>query len=406
MRRSVSIFGSTGSIGRNTVDLIQRQGGHEAYDVAVLTGSGNIALLADQARALRAGMAVTADPAQLGALRQALAGSGTEVAAGPAALEQAAARPVDWAMSAIVGAAGLRPTLALARHGGILALANKESLVCAGDLLKATCAAHGTRLVPVDSEHSAIHQAMNGERRAEVERIILTASGGPFRDRSRAEMAGVTLAQAVAHPNWSMGQRISIDSATMFNKALEVIEAAHLFDAPGDMIEVVVHPQSIIHSMVGFKDGAIIAQMGPTDMRGAIGYALNWPQRAALPVSRLDFAALSRLDFAAADPVRFPALRLAREVLAAGGLSGAVLNGAKEAALDAFIAGQIGFLDMAALVERVLDRLSPSMPAASGALDIDAVMAIDARARACCQELIRDGRTRAGMRPAPATAES
>ena len=284
-------------------------------------------------------------------------------------------------MSAIVGVAGLAPGLAAAARGGVLALANKESLVCAGDLLKRTCAAGGATLIPVDSEHSAIFQALRGERGAEVERIILTASGGPFRDWSRAQMAQATLEQAVAHPNWTMGQRISIDSATMFNKALEILEAKQLFDVEPHQVEVVVHPQSVVHSMVGFRDGAIIAQLGPSDMKGAIGFALNWPERAPLPVARLDFAAVARLDFAPADPARFPALRLAREAMALGGLAGAVLNGAKEAALDAFIAGRIGFLDMAALVEHVMERIGAEAARHGADYEVDAVMSLDAAAR-------------------------
>ena len=381
MRRRVSIFGATGSVGRNTVSLIAGQGGAEAYEVVALSGAGNVGLLAAQARRLRARIAVTADEDRLADLEAALAGSGVVAAAGPEALRAAAAEPVDWAMSAIVGAAGLAPGLAAARHGGVLALANKESMVCAGDLLTRTCAAHGTRLIPVDSEHSALFQAMQGERAAEVERIILTASGGPFRDWTRGQMAGVTPAQARAHPNWDMGERISIDSATMFNKALEVIEAAALFDVHHDAIEVLVHPQSIVHSMVGFRDGSILAQMGPSDMRGAIGYALNWPERRALPVARLDFAALARLDFAPADPERFPALRLAGRVLSLGGLAGAVFNAAKEVALDAFLAGAIGFLDMAVLVEHVLERLGPQAGAQGPGYDLAAVMALDGAAR-------------------------
>jgi 1-deoxy-D-xylulose-5-phosphate reductoisomerase len=381
MRRRVSILGATGSVGCNTVALIEAQGGAEAYNVVALTGSGNVALLAEQARRLRAWVAVTADPARLPELEAALEGSGTRAAAGPEALVEAAAEPVDWAMSAIVGAAGLAPGLELARHGGVLALANKESMVCAGELVRRTCAAHGTRLIPVDSEHSAIFQALRDEPRAEVDRLVLTASGGPFRDWSTARMAAVTPAQARAHPNWDMGERISIDSATMFNKALEIIEARALFDVRPDQIEVIVHPQSIVHSMVRFQDGAILAHLGPSDMRGAIGYALNWPDRRTLPVERLDFAALGRLDFMAADAGRFPALRLAGQVLAYGGLAGAVFNAAKEAALDAFLAGAIGFLDMAVLVEHVLERLGPEAAAEGPGYDLAAVTALDATAR-------------------------
>ncbi len=378
MRRAVSIFGATGSIGQNTVDLLRRQGGAGAYDVKVLSGARNVALLAEQARELQADLVVTADETRLEDLRAALQGSGIAAAAGAQALREAAEIPVDWAMSAIVGAAGLAPTLAMARAAKTLALANKESLVCAGELLQATCAENGCRLLPVDSEHSAIFQALQGGDGA-ISRILLTASGGPFRDWTRDQMQGATLAQAVAHPNWDMGQRISIDSATMFNKALEVIEARQLF---GDTrIEVIVHPQSIIHSMVEFADGAILAQLGAPDMRGAIGFALNWPERQDLPVERLDFAALSRLDFHAPDEGRFPALRLAKQVLAAGGLSGAVFNGAKEAALDRFIAGDIGFLDMAALVEKTLESLHVEASSASSLDGLAAVLDMDARAR-------------------------
>ncbi|MEM9811097.1 MAG: 1-deoxy-D-xylulose-5-phosphate reductoisomerase [Pseudomonadota bacterium] len=379
--RRISIFGSTGSIGVNTVDLVLRQGGADTYDTVALTGSSNIGLLAEQARTLRARVAVTADPGRLSDLRAALAGTETVAMAGPAALIDAAEMPADWVMSAIVGAAGLAPTLAAARHGTTLALANKESLVCAGALLLATCASHGTRLLPVDSEHSAVFQAIGAEDPRRVERILLTASGGPFRTWSRERMRNVTPAEACAHPNWTMGQRISIDSATMFNKALELIEAHVLFGVRAEAIEVVVHPQSIVHSMVGFSDGSIIAQLGPPDMRGAIGYALNWPERAPLPVERLDFARLARLDFEAEDRERFPSLGLARRALAAGGLSGAVLNAAKEVALDEFLAKRIGFLDIAALVAHVLAMLEADARSVGDSYGLDTVLDIDQRAR-------------------------
>jgi 1-deoxy-D-xylulose-5-phosphate reductoisomerase len=381
MRRRVSVFGSTGSIGRNTVSLIEEQGGSEVYDVVALTGAGNVALLAEQARRLGARIAVTSDPARLDDLRAVLSGSYVVVLAGVEGLLEAASEPVDWAMSAIVGSAGLAPTLATAAHGGVLALANKESLVCAGQLLRAACDRGGTRLLPVDSEHSAVFQALQGEQTRTLERIILTASGGPFRDWSSASMSNVTPAEARAHPNWSMGERISIDSATMFNKALEMIEAQALFDVRPDQIEVILHPQSIVHSMVGFEDGSIIAQLGPSDMRGPIGYALNWPDRRPLPVGRLNFADLGRLDFAPVDTDRFPALRLAREVLERGGLTGAVFNAAKEAALDAFIARRIGFLDMAVLVEHVLGELADDAASVAPGYDLDAVIALDRDAR-------------------------
>lgn len=381
-RRRVSVFGATGSIGCNTVALLQAQGGAETHDVAVLTGARNAALLARQARALGARRAAVADAAHLPELRAALAGSGILAEGGPEAILAAADEAVDWAMMAIVGAAGLAPSLRLARHGGVLALANKESLVCAGPLLQATCAAHGTRLIPVDSEHSAIFQALRGEAAEAVDRLILTASGGPFRDWPLERMATVTPAEAKAHPNWDMGLRISIDSATMFNKALEMLEAQVLFGVAPAQVEVVVHPQSIVHSMVGFRDGAILAQMGPPDMCGAIGFALNWPERRALPVDRLDFARLARLDFQAADPVRFPALRLAQAAMARGGLAGAVLNAAKEAALDAFLENAIGFLDMARAVEHVLEELDAGIGGDAAGATLADVSEIDARARA------------------------
>ncbi|MCF6273001.1 MAG: 1-deoxy-D-xylulose-5-phosphate reductoisomerase [Rhodobacteraceae bacterium] len=352
MARKISIFGATGSIGTSTLDLIRRDRAN--YDVVALSGAGNIALLAAQAKEFHAEIAVTAYAEKLDDLRTALAGTGIEVAAGADAIAEAAARPVSWGMSAIVGAAGLRASLALASHGGILALANKESMVCAGDLLLATCARHGTRLLPVDSEHSALFQALNGEDRQAVRRLILTASGGPFKDFSLEQMRKVTPEQAEKHPTWSMGQRISIDSASMFNKALEVIEAKYLFDCAAGQIEVVVHPQAIIHSMVEFIDHTVISQMSSPDMRGAIGYALHWPARAANPIPPLDFSSLDALGFSSPDESRFPALRLAREALEMGGHAGAVFNGAKEAALDAFTARRIGFLDMAVLVEKAL----------------------------------------------------
>jgi 1-deoxy-D-xylulose-5-phosphate reductoisomerase len=381
MRRKLSIFGATGSVGCNTVSLVEDAGGPESFEVMALTGAGNVALLADQARRLRARIAVTADPARLAELREALAGTGTEAAAGPQALVDAACEGVDWAMLAIVGAAGLAPGLRLAEHAGTLALANKESLVCAGELMLARCAAHGTRLIPVDSEHSAIHQALAGEDAGAVERIILTASGGPFRDWPLERMAAASLEQARAHPNWDMGLRISIDSASMFNKAMEIIEAERLFGVAPEAIEVVIHPQSVIHSMVGFRDGAILAHLGPSDMRGAIGYALNWPERRPLPLERLDFARLGRLDFAVVDPERFPAVGLAYDTLRAGGLSGAVFNAAKETALDGFIAGRIGFLDMGTLVQHVTRDLNSEAAGCGARYDLTDVERLDAAAR-------------------------
>jgi 1-deoxy-D-xylulose-5-phosphate reductoisomerase len=379
--RSVSIFGATGSIGESTVDLLLRSGGPAAWRTVALTGARNIGRLAEMARALRAEVAVTADPALLPALRAALDGSGTEAAAGPQAVAEAADRPADWVMSGIVGAAGLVPGLRTLARGGTLALANKESLVTAGPLMMATAARTGGRILPVDSEHSAIFQALAGEDIARVERIIITASGGPFRTWSRERLAAATVKEAVAHPNWSMGQRISIDSASMFNKALEMIEAREFFGLAPDCIEVIVHPQSIVHALVGFCDGALMAHMGPPDMRHAIGYALHWPDRGHVPVARLDLAALARLEFERPDPDRFPALRLARAVMQARGLSGAVFNAAKEVALDRFIAGRLRFLQMAEVVEATLDTLSRDNRLSHAATDLDEVLAMDHLAR-------------------------
>jgi len=379
MPRKISIFGATGSIGTNTLDLIRRD--KAAYDVVALSGAGNIKLLAEQAIEFNADIAITALDNRLEDLRAALKGTNIEAAAGADAIAEAATRPVDWGMSAIVGAAGLRASMALAKHGGVLALANKESMVCAGDLLLAECAANKTVLLPVDSEHSALFQAMNGESRKSLRRLILTATGGPFKDFNTEQMRGVTPEQAVKHPKWNMGQRISIDSASMFNKALEVIEAKYLFACTPSQIEVVVHPQAIVHSMVEYVDHTIIAHMGSPDMRGAIGYALHWPARAANPIEPLDFAALGALSFSQPDEARFPALRLAHEVLTLGGQAGAVFNAAKEAALDAFIAKRIGFLDMAALVEKTMYSRQIEAIRDSAQTTLAEVLAADAEAR-------------------------
>ena len=377
VKRRVSVLGATGSIGGNTLDLLDRAGGADTFDVVALTGSSNIARLAEAAKRLRVKVAVTADPSRLQDLRDALAGSDVRAEAGPEALLDAAAEPADWTMSAIVGAAGLAPTMRAVANGGTIALANKESLVCAGQLLLDECARSGATLLPADSEHSAIFQCLRGERSAEIERVIVTASGGPFRDYTRAQMQDVTPEQAMAHPNWDMGAAISIDSASMFNKALELIEAKYLFDLQAHQIEVLVHRQSIIHSMVGFTDGSIIAQMGPPDMRGAIGFALNYPDRPDLPVERVDFAKMVSLDFSAPDPDRFPALRLAERVLHMGGLAGTVLNAAKEEAMHGFLARKVSFLSMAGLVEGALDAL----PCKGEPGDLTSVLEMDAAAR-------------------------
>ena len=386
--RKISIFGATGSIGQNTIDLIARD--PDAYDVVALTGGRNIARLAEDARRLGAEIAVTAHDDLLGDLRDALTGSGIEVAAGAGAIEEAATRPADWVMSAIVGAAGLVPGLRALEQGATLALANKESLVTAGALIMGTAKAHGGRVLPVDSEHSAVFQGLVGEDFDAVERIIITASGGAFRDWSLEEMAKATPAQASSHPNWDMGQRITIDSASMFNKALEVIETKEFFGCSHEMIEVLVHPESMVHALVGFNDGALMAHVGPPDMRHAIGYALHWPERKALPVERLDLARLGQLTFRAPDTVRYPALRLAHEVLEAGGLSGAVFNAAKERALDGFLAERIGFLQMAEVVEEVLDRLSSDTGLINAELTLDRVRETDHLARQAADQVMAE----------------
>ncbi|MEP5155118.1 1-deoxy-D-xylulose-5-phosphate reductoisomerase [Planktotalea sp.] len=384
--RRVSILGATGSIGQNTIDLIKRAPGE--YDVVALTGARNIAQLAKDARDLNADVAVTADPDLLPDLRAALEGSGVEAAAGPSAINEAASRPSDWVMSAIIGAAGLAPGLSALEQGASLALANKESMVCAGALVKETAKKHGGRVLPVDSEHSAVFQGLIGEDIDAVERIIITASGGAFRDWPMEKLASATPAQAATHPNWDMGQRITIDSASMFNKALEVIETREFFEVDPDIIEVLVHPQSMIHALVGFNDGALMAHVGPPDMRHAIGFALHWPERRKLPVERLDLAALSQLTFRDPDETRWPALRLAREVMAAGGLTGAVFNAAKERALDHFIAEHIGFMQMGEVVEEVLTRLSTQSSHTNAEMTLDSVLTMDHLARKTADDVI------------------
>lgn len=383
-RRRISILGSTGSIGVNTLDVVAQLGGRNAFDIAAITGNSNVALLAEQAVTFGARLAVTADDKQYATLKDALAGTGIEVAAGRAALVEAGQRPSDWVMAAIVGTAGLAPTVAAAERGADIALANKECLVSAGELFVKAVADGGGKLIPVDSEHSAIFQSLEDDQRHAVERIVLTASGGPFRTWSREQMANVTADVARAHPNWSMGLKISIGSASMFNKALEMIEAKHLFNVRPDQIEVIVHPQSIIHSMVGYTDGSVLAQLGCPDMRTAIGYALTYPDRPKLDVERLDFAKLARLDFEAPDETRFPALRLARTAMDRGGVQGAVMNAAEETAFNAFLEKRIGFLEMADIAEDVME----DMVGYGSAITMDDVFAADAEARRRAAEAI------------------
>ncbi|WP_085791362.1 1-deoxy-D-xylulose-5-phosphate reductoisomerase [Roseivivax jejudonensis] len=387
--RRVTILGATGSIGQNTIDLIRRD--PDAYRVVALTGGRNVGQLAADAAELGAEVAVTCHESELPALRAALAGSGVEAAAGQGALIEAASRPADWVMSAIVGSAGLAPGLAALRSGATLALANKESMVCAGPLMLETARAHGARILPVDSEHSAVFQALIGEDIAAVERVIVTASGGAFRDWPVERLASATPEEAATHPNWAMGQRITIDSASMFNKALELIETREFFGLAPNQIEALVHPESLIHALVGFADGALMAHVGPPDMRHAIGFALHWPERRTLPVQRLDLAALGQMTFRPADETRWPALRLAREVMEARGLAGAVFNAAKEQALDAFIARQIGFTRMTDVVAETLDRLSARDGLDDAVIDLDKVLSADHVARVTAREVIAQG---------------
>ncbi len=378
--RTVMILGSTGSVGCNTVDLIERQ--PEAYEVVALTARTNVDLLAKQARSLRSRRAVIADPALYGALRDALAGTDIEVAAGREALIEAAEMPAEWVMAAIVGAAGLEPTLAAVRRGAIVALANKECLVCAGELMIDQVKAHGATLLPVDSEHNAIFQVFDFERSDAVDRIILTASGGPFLKLGRDAMAYVTPEQAVAHPNWDMGAKISVDSATMMNKGLEMIEAYHLFPIDEDQIDILVHPQSVIHSLVAYVDGSVLAQLGTPDMRTPIAYTLGWPARIPAPAPKLDLAALGQLTFEPPNFDRFPALRLARAALESGGGAPTILNAANEIAVHRFLERQIGFLDIARIVERTLETVNGA-PLES----VSDVIALDDQARRTAREL-------------------
>ena len=372
--RRVSIFGATGSVGTSTLDLIRRE--PEAFEVVALTAFSDVDGLAAAARECGARIAVIGDERHYSALKDALQGSGVEAAAGDDALVDAAQAGAEWSMAAIVGCAGLRPTMAALKAGGTVALANKESLVSAGALMMDQAARSGATLLPVDSEHNAIFQCLAGSRLDDVARITLTASGGPFRTFTREEMRGITPVQAVAHPNWSMGAKISVDSATMMNKGLELIEAAHLFPIGLDRIEILVHPQSIIHSMVEYRDRSTLAQLGSPDMRIPIASALAWPVRMTTPCQPLDLARIGRLDFEAPDEERFPALRLARHVAGQGGSAPAILNAANEVAVAAFLKGEIGFLDIAMIVEDVLNRYSAPAPCR-----IEDVLDVDARAR-------------------------
>ncbi len=381
MTRTISILGATGSVGASTLDLIRRE--PAKWRVVALTANGNAADLARLAREFSAEVAVVADETSLPELREALAGTGIAAAGGAGALVEAASRPVDVTLASIVGCAGLAPTMAAIEQGRTVALANKEALVSAGDVMLAAVRKHGATLLPVDSEHNAIFQCLAGNSYEHVRSITLTASGGPFRDWSVERLAAATPAQAIKHPNWDMGAKISVDSATMFNKGLELIEAHHLFPVGLEKLRIVVHPQSVVHSMVEYRDGSTLAQLGPSDMRVPIASCLAWPQRMDTPCAPLDLAALGELTFRAPDEVRFPATRLCRLAAEAGGAVPAVLNAANEVAVAAFLGGQVSFTRIAAMVETMISRYEPAAPAS-----LDDVIAVDAEARVIARELL------------------
>jgi 1-deoxy-D-xylulose-5-phosphate reductoisomerase len=381
MTRTISILGATGSIGNSTLDLIRRN--RDEWRVVALTANSDAVGLARLAQEFGAEMAVVADEAALAALREALSGTNIHAAAGPAALVDAAARGADITVAAIVGCAGLAPTMAAIKQGGVIALANKEALVSAGDVMTAAVARHGATLLPVDSEHNAIFQCLAGNDPAHVRTITLTASGGPFRDWTLDQLHKATPAEAVKHPNWSMGAKISVDSATMMNKGLEFIEAYHLFPVGVERLRIIVHPQSVVHSMVEYRDGSTLAQLGPSDMRVPIASALAWPARMDTPCAPLDLAAIGQLTFRAPDEQRFPATRVAREAVIAGGAAPATMNAANEIAVAAFLDGQIAFTRIVQSVEDVLSRAMLSAPAS-----LDDVIAIDAEARVRARELM------------------
>lgn len=373
--KKIAILGATGSIGRSTLDLVERAPAR--FEVVALTAQRNIEELASAARRTGARLAVIADPRRLSELKELLEGSVCEAAAGPEALIEAAAGKAEWVMAAIVGCAGLLPTMAAVEAGKTVALANKEALVTAGGLMMEAAKRSCATLLPVDSEHNAIFQCLTGSRSEDVARLVLTASGGPFRGATERQLREATPAQAIAHPKWSMGAKISVDSATLMNKGLELIEAHHLFGVPAEKIDIVVHPQSIVHSLVEFIDGSLLAQLGPADMRIPISYALAWPDRIATPAARLDLLELGRLDFEAPDLERFPALRLARQVLECGGGASVVLNAANEVAVEMFLTGRIGFTEIVSIVEEALENFTTPAPT-----DIAGVVELDRETRA------------------------
>src|SRR5215207_9379350 len=383
--RSVTVLGATGSVGMSTVDLLKR--GNGKYRVDAVTAHKNAGQLAQIARDLNARLAVVADPAAYGELKDALSGSGIQAASGEAALIEAAERPADWVMAAVSGSVGLKPTLAAAKRGATVALANKECLVCAGAMFMRTAAAAGTSVLPVDSEHNAIFQALSAGPREDVSRIIITASGGPFRSWTRDAMRAATVEQALKHPNWSMGPKITIDSATMMNKCLELIEAHHLFAVPPAQLAVLVHPQSIIHGMVEYRDGSVVAQLGAPDMRIPIAHCLAYPVRIDGPAAKLDLAKISQLTFEAPDPDRFPALALGQRALETGGAAPTILNAANEVAVAAFLNRKVGFGGIAAIVEATLDA-AERRNAIAEPQDIDEALAVDHMARSLAHGLL------------------
>ena len=383
--RSVTVLGATGSVGMSTVDLLKRGNGH--YRVEAVTAHKNGAQLAQIARELNAKLAVVADPSAYDDLKAALAGTDIEAASGEAALVEAAERPADWVMAAVSGSVGLKPTLAAAKRGATVALANKECLVCAGAMFMRSAAAAGASVLPVDSEHNAIFQALAAGPREDVSRIIITASGGPFRTWTREQMRAATVEQALKHPNWSMGPKITIDSATMMNKCLELIEAHHLFAVPPSQLAVLVHPQSIIHGMVEYRDGSVVAQLGSPDMRTPIAHCLAYPTRIDGPAAKLDLAKIGQLTFEAPDPERFPALALGRRALETGGAAPTIFNAANEVAVAAFLSRKIGFGGIAALVEATLDA-AERRNAMAEPQDIDEALAIDQMARSLAHDLM------------------
>jgi 1-deoxy-D-xylulose-5-phosphate reductoisomerase len=383
--RRISILGSTGSIGCSTIDLIDRD--PDAYRVEALTAHRRVDALAEQAQRLNARFVAVADAEKYNDLKAAMSGTDAEIAAGPEAIVEAAARDADWVMAGIVGAAGLEPTLEAARQGAVVAFANKECLVCAGDLMLEEITRSGATLLPVDSEHNAIFQVFDFDRRESIEKIILTASGGPFRQTSLEDMRKVTPAQAVAHPNWDMGAKISVDSATMMNKGLELIEAYYLFGLPEDQIDILVHPQSIIHSMVAYVDGSVLAQLGTPDMRTPISYTLAWPRRMTAPSARLDLGEIATLTFEAPDSERFPALKLAREALKTGGSAPTILNASNEVAVAGFLDDKLGFLDIPRVVAETLEKMPVTVIGS-----VEDVLTVDGEARKIAADIMSDTR--------------